>query len=106
MEEEREAITVKEVFEEARKYSSSQRRELIDDLETDIQSLAHSMANLYDEHAGVFLMYGVQVEVKFSVFNEVAYRQVLGCPELHTKLMEKAAQFMEERNDQRAQTSD
>lgn len=100
------SITVEEVFEDARKYSSSQRRELIEELETDIQSLAHSMANLYDEHAGIFLMYGVQVEVKFSVFNEVAYRQVLGCPELYTKLAEKAAQFMEEHNDQRAQTSD
>lgn len=105
-EEEREAITVEEVCEEARKYSSSQRRALIEELETDIQSLAHSMTNLYDEHAGVFLMYGVQVEVKFSVFNEVAYRQVLGCPELYAKLAEKAAQFMEEHNDQRAQTSD
>ena len=104
--EEREAITMEEVLEDARKYSSSQRRELIEELETDIQSLAHSMANLYDEHTGVFLMYGVQVEVKFSVFNEVAYRQVLGCPELYTKLAEKAAKFMEEHNDQRAQTSD
>ena len=105
-EEEKEAITLDEVFEEARKYSSSQRKEFIEELETDIQSLAHSMANLYDEHTGVFLMYGVQVEVKFSVFNEVAYRQVLGCPELYTKLAEKTAQFMEEHNDQRAQTSD
>ena len=104
--EERESITMEEVLEEARKYSSSQRRELIEGLETDIQNLARSMANLYDEHAGIFLLYGVQVEVKFSVFNEVAYRQVLGCPELYTKLAEKAAQFMEEHNDQRAQTSD
>ena len=96
------SITAEEVFEEARKYSSSQRRELIEELETDIQSLTHSMTNLYDEHAGVFLMYGVQVEVKFSVFKEVAYRQVLGCPELYAKLVEKAAQLMEARNDQRA----
>ena len=105
-EEEREAITVEEVFEEARKYSSSQRRELIEELETDIQNLARSMTNLYEEHTGVFLMYGVQVEVKFSVFNEVAYGQVLGCPELYAHTAEKAAQFMEEHNDQRAQTSD
>ena len=105
-EEERTTITVEEVLEEARKYSSSQRKEFIKELETDIQSLAHSMTNLYDEHAGVFLMYGVQVEVKFSVFNEVAYRQVLGCPELYAHIAEKAAQFMEDHNDQRAQTSD
>lgn len=100
------SITVDEVFEEARKYSSSQRRDLIEELETDIQSLAHSMTNLYEEHSGVFLMYGVQVEVKFSVFNEVAYRQILGCPELYAQIVEKAAQFREEHNDQRAKTSD
>lgn len=105
-EEERVSITIEEVLEDARKCSSSQRRELIEELKTDVQNLARSMANLYEEHKGVFLMYGVQVEVKFSVFNEVAYRQVLGCPELYTQLAEKAAQFMEEHNDQRAQTSD
>ena len=104
--EERESITMEEVLEEVRKYSSSQRRELIEELETDVQNLARSMTNLYEEHLGVFLMYGVQVEVKFSVFNEVAYRQVLGCPELYTHMAEKAAQFMEDHNDQRAQTSD
>ena len=104
--EERFSITMEEVLEDARKYSSSQRRELIDELDTDVPHLARSMANLYDEHTGVFLMYGVQVEVKFSVFNEVAYRQVLGHPEVYAQMAEKAAQFMEEHNDQRAQTSD
>ena len=104
--EERASITIEEVLEDARKYSSSQRRELIEELETDVQNLARSMANLYDEHTGVFLRYGVQVEVKFSVFNEVAYHQVLGCPEVYAQMAEKAAHFMEEHNDQRAQTSD
>ena len=104
--EERESITIEEVLEEACKYSSSQCKELIEELETDVQNLARSMANLYDEHTGVFLMYGVQVEVKFSVFNEVAYRQVLGCPEVYAQMAEKASQFMEKHNDQRAQTSD
>ena len=105
-EEERASITTEEMLEEARKYSSAQRRELIEELETDVQNLARSMANLYEEHTGVFLMYGVQVEVKFSVFNEVAYRQVLGCPEVYAQMAETAAQFMEARDDQRAQTSD
>ena len=104
--EERFSITMEEMLEEARKYSSSQRKELIEELETDVQNLARSMANLYDEHTGVFLMYGVQVEVKFSVFNEVAYRQVLGCPEVYAQMAEKAKQFMEEHNDQRAKTGD
>ena len=104
--EERFSTTMEEVLEDARKYSSSQCRELIEELETDVQNLARSMANLYEEHTGVFLMYGVQVEVKFSVFNEVAYSQVLGCPEVYAQMAEKAAQFMGEHNDQRAQTSD
>ena len=104
--EEKASMTTAEVFEEAGKYSSSQRRELIEGLETDVQNLARSMANLYDEHSGVFLMYGVQCEVKFSVFNEVAYHQVLGCPEVYAQMAEKAKQFMEARDDQRAQTSD
>ena len=104
--EERFSITTEEMLEEARKYSSSQRRELIEELETDVQNLARSMANLYEEHTGVFLMYGVRVEVKFSVFNEVAYRQVLGHPEVYAQMAEKAEQFMEEHNDQRAKTGD
>ena len=98
-EEERFSITMEEVLEDARKYSSSQRKELIEELETDVQNLARSMANLYEEPTGVSLMYGVQVEVKFSVFNEVAYHQVLGCPEVYAQMAEKAAQFMEEHND-------
>ena len=104
--EEKASMTTAEVFEEVGKYSSSQRKELIKELETGIQNLARSMANLYDEHAGMFLLCGVQVEVKFSVFNEVAYHQVLGCPEVYAQMAEKAAHFMEEHNDQRAQTSD
>ena len=84
------SVTTEEVLEEARKYSFSQRIALIDDLETDIENLAHSIANLYDEHVGVFLMNGVQVEVKFSVGNEVVYRLFLGCPEFWEKLAERA----------------
>lgn len=98
-EQEEQSVSTKEVFEEARKYSSSQRRELIEGLETDIRNLAHSIVNLYDEHTGVFLMHGVQVEVKFSVFNEVVYKQVLGCPEFYDKLSEMVEKFKEVRND-------
>ena len=93
------SLSTAEVFEEARKYSSSQRIALIDDLETDIENLANSMSNLYDEHVGVFLMHGVQVEVKFSVCNEVVYRQFLGSPEFFEKLTELAERLEEVRND-------
>ena len=93
------SVTIEEVLEEARKYSSSQRRELVDDLKTDIETLANSMATLYEEHLGVFLMYGVQVEVKFSVANEVAYRQFLGCPEAYAQLSAMRERLEEVRND-------
>lgn len=86
----KESVTPAEVFKEVSKYSFSQHREFIEELETDIQNLARSMADLYDEHSGVFLVYGVQVEVKFSVFNEVTFRQVLGCPEFYNNLSEMA----------------
>lgn len=104
--EENVSMTTAEALEEASRYSSSQHRAFIKELETDIQNLAHSMANLYDEHADIFLMYGVQVEVKFSVFNEVAYRQVLGCPEFYTQVSEMATRFKEVFDDQRAKTGD
>ena len=93
------SVMIEEVLEEARKYSSSQRRELVDDLETGIETLANSMANLYEELVGVFLMTGVQVEVKFSVCNEVVYRQFLGVPEFWEKLAERAERLKEDRND-------
>lgn len=79
-------VTTEAVLEEVRKYSFSQRMALIDDLEMDIENLAHSIANLYEAHTGVFIMHGVQVEVKFSVLNEVVYRQFLGCPEFYTRM--------------------
>ncbi len=82
----KESVTTAEVFEEAGKFSPSQCKAFIEELETDIENLSRSMSNLYDEHAGVFLMYGVQVEVKFSVFNEVAYRQFLGSPEFFNQM--------------------
>ena len=105
-EKEDQSVSTAEVFEEARKYTSSQRRALIEELATDIRNLSHSIVNLYDEHKGVFLMHGVQVEVKFSVFNEVAYKQVLGCPEFYDKMSEMAEEVKEARNDQRTQTCD
>lgn len=104
--EEKASMTIAEVLEEAGKYSSAQRIEFIEELATDVQNLARSMSNLYDEHTGIFLIYGVQVEVKLSVFNKVAYRQVLGCPEGYNQLSAMAKSFREAFDDQRAQTSD
>lgn len=101
---EKEQISTAEVFAEVSKYSSSQRKAFIEELETDIKNLARSMSNLYDEHTGVFMMYGVQVEVKFSVFNEPVYEQRLGCPEFFTQVSTMAKGLKELRNDERAKT--
>lgn len=96
---EKASLSTAEIFEEARKYSSSQRRQLIDGLQRHIETLANNMTNLYEEHVGVFLMCGVQVEVKFSVCNEVVHRMFLGCPELWEKLAERAERLEEVHND-------
>lgn len=96
---EKESVTTEEVLEEVRKYSSSQCRALIDDLEMHIETLANSMSNLYEEHVGVFLMHGVQVEVKFSVGNEVVYNLFLGCPEFCTQLSAMSERLEERHND-------
>ena len=101
----KDSISTTEVFEEVGKYSSSQRRAFIEELETDIKNLARSMANLYDEHTGVFMMYGVAIEVKFSVFNEPVYSQQLGCPEFFNQVSAMAKGLKEVLNDKRAQTS-
>lgn len=85
---ERESISIAEAFAEVSKYSPAQRKAFIDELETDIKTLFCSMVNLYEEHIGVFALYGVQVEVQFSVFNELVYKQQLGCPEFFKYLKE------------------
>ena len=100
----KESISTAEVFDEVSKYSPSQRQAFIEELEADIKNLARSMSNLYDEHTGVFMMYGVQIEVKFSVFNESVYEQRLGCPEFFTHVSAMAKGLKEIVNDKRAQT--
>ena len=96
------SISTAEVFDEVSKYSSLQRKAFIEELETDIKNLARSMSNLYDEHTGVFMMYGVSVEVKFSVFNEPVYEQRLGCPEFFNQVSAMAKGLKEIHNDERA----
>lgn len=97
-----ESISTAEVFEEVGKHSPSQRREFIEELEVDIRNLAHSMETLYNEHTGVFMMYGVSIEVKFSVFNESVYEQRLGCPEFFNQVSAMAKGLKEVFNDKRA----
>ncbi len=100
----KESISTAEEFDEVSKYSPSQRKAFIEELESDIKNLARSMSNLYSEHTGVFMMYGVQIEVKFSVFNESVYGQRLGCPEFYNHVSEMASGLKEVINDKRAQT--
>lgn len=101
---EKDSITPEEVFEEVRKYSLDQRRAFIEELESDIKNLARSMTNLYDEHAGVFMMYGVAIEVKFSAFNEPVFEQRLGCPEFFNHMSAMIKHLKEVVDDKRAET--
>lgn len=100
----KESISSAEVFAEVGKYSPSQRREFIEELEIDIQNLARSMENLYNEHPGVFIMYGVQIEVKFSVFNDSVYEHLLGCPEFFNQVSAMTKELKEALNDERTKT--
>ena len=100
----RESISTAEVFAEVGKYSSAQRQAFIEELEADIKNLARSMETLYEEHTGVFMMYGVSIEVKFSVFNESVYEQRLGCPDFYNQVSAMAKGLKEVFNDKRAQT--
>ena len=100
----KESISTAEVFDEVSKHSPAQRQEFIEELEADIRNLARSMETLYNEHTGVFMMYGVSIEVKFSVFNESVYEQLLGCPEFFTQVSAMAKGLKEIRNDKRTQT--
>lgn len=101
---EKDSITPEEVFEEVHKYSLNQRRAFIEELESDIKNLARSMTNLYDEHIGVFMMYGVAIEVKFSAFNKPVFEQRLGCPEFFNHMSAMAKHLKETVDDKRAET--
>lgn len=94
--------TVAQIFEECKSLTPQQRSDICQDYEDDVRALATSMGNLYQEHAGVLMMYGVRVEVKFYAFNEPVFQETLGSEDFYKKFVEQRLKGHE--NDKRAQT--
>lgn len=44
----------------------------------DVQTLATSMANLYQEHAAHFILLGVRVNIEVQVMNKTAFKSQVG----------------------------
>ena len=87
--EEKDGRTVAEIFEECRKFSAQERKDICQEYENDVRALATSMGNLYQEHAGVLMMYGVRVEVTFYAFNEPVFQTNLGSEDFYKKFVEE-----------------
>ena len=98
--EKKDGRTVAQIFEECKSLTPEQRAAICQDYEDDIRALATSMGNLYQEHAGVFMMYGVRVEVKFYAFNEPVFQETLGSEDFYKKIVEK--KLKEHESDERA----
>ena len=87
--EKKDGRTVAQIFEECKKFLPQERANICQDYEDDVRALATSMGNLYQEHAGVLMVYGVRVEVKFYAFNEPVFQTNLGSEEFYNKFVEK-----------------
>jgi len=80
------AFSTKQIFEECRKHSAEERRQICEEFQSDIETLTESMGNLFSEHAAVLMMYGVRVEVKMYAFNDLTYTCTLGSEEFYNKV--------------------
>lgn len=94
--------TVAQIFEECKNLSPQERANICQEYESDVRALATSMGNLYQEHVGVLMMYGVRVEVKFYAFNEPVFSTLLGSEDFYKEFVEH--QLKESKNDERTQT--
>ena len=50
----------------------------VDPFIEDVQTLATSMANLYQEHAAHFIILGVKVNIEVQVMDKVAFKSQVG----------------------------
>lgn len=80
-------LTTREIFEECRKYSAAERRAICEEFISDTETLAERIVDLFDVNPGVFMMFGVTVDVKITLFNDPAYEMKLGNPEFHDTVM-------------------
>lgn len=95
-------LSTKEIFDECRKYSVEQRRQICEEFLTDVETLCDRMQDLFDVNPGVFMMYGVTVKIEATLFNDPAYQMTLGNAEFHKSVMEmenKLRACKEQKND-------
>lgn len=81
-------LTPKAIFEECRKYSEAQRRQICEEFLNDVETLCERMKDLFDVTPGVFMMYGVTVKIEATLFNDPAYKMTLGNAEFHATVMQ------------------
>ena len=94
--------TTHEIFDECRKYSVAERRQICEEFLNDVETLCARMQDLFDVNPGVFMMYGVTVKVETNLFNEPAYQMTLGNADFHKAVMEMEKELRarkEQKND-------
>lgn len=94
--------STKEIFEECRKYSMAERRQICEEFIKDVETLSDRMHDLFDVNPGVFMMYGVSVELKVTFFNEDSYTMRLGNSEFYDTVVKMSKDVSEGKNDKRA----
>jgi hypothetical protein len=97
--------TTQEIFEECRKYSDAERRQICEEFLNDVETLCDRMKDLFNETPGVFMMHGVTVKIETTLFNEPAYQMILGNADFHKAVMQmedKLRARKEQKNDERA----
>lgn len=94
--------TTREIFEECRKYSVEERRRICEEFISDVETLADRIQDLFSLNPGVFMMYGVSVELKVTLFNDDAYAMKLGNPDFHNAVMKMNKRLEEGSDDERA----
>lgn len=98
-------FTTQEIFDECRKYSETQRRQICEEFLKDVQTLCDRMKDLFEVNPGVFMMHGVTVKVETTLFNESAYKMELGNADFYKVIMgakNKLREIKEKHNDERA----
>ena len=96
-------ISTEDILKECVRIPSKQRMMLCEDYINDVRTLADRMADLFNEHPGVFMMYGVSVNISIKMFNDDAIDVKLGNPDCYKMFQAMIAEAKKEmQNDQRA----
>lgn len=72
------AEAAKEIMEQGPEAIGRIMDEEVDPFIKDVETLATSMANLYQEHAAYFLVLGVKVNIEVQVMGDTAFKSQVG----------------------------